>query len=140
MSNKRSLIAAAGIISASAGALALAAIAPGAQAQARGDAAKGKAVFARCGVCHSVDPAQKKMGPTLANVVNRRAGTIAGFKYSPAMKGSKMSWTAQNLDKFLAAPRTVVPGTSMASPPVANAADRANLIAYLSSVSKPAKK
>jgi cytochrome c len=109
-----------------------------AHAQARGDAVKGKQAFVRCSVCHTVDGKTSKLGPSLGNVLNRRAGTFAGFaRYSAGMKSSKITWTPQNLDKFLAAPRTVVPGTTMVAPGVTVAADRTNIVAYLTSVSAP---
>jgi len=118
--------------------IAVALLAPvaSAQAQTAPDPVKGKQVFARCAVCHNVDAKPGKLGPSLAGVINRRAASVAGFRYSPAMKSSKLTWTPPNIDKYLAAPRTVVPGTTMMSPPVVAAGDRANIIAYLKTVSK----
>lgn len=139
MYNRRSAAAIAGALLVSLGVVAATAPAQEARAQRGGDPVKGKQVFVRCSVCHSVDPQAKKLGPTLANVVNRRAGTVPGFRYSPAMKASKLTWTPQMLDKYLSNPKALVPGTSMVAPPVAAPADRANVIAYLTSVSKPAK-
>ena len=94
------------------------------------DAAKGKAVFARCGMCHGTD-GTPHMGPDLKAVYGRKAGTLAGYTYSPAMKGANVTWDDKSLDSFVTAPRTMVPGTKMAFPGVANPADRSNLIAYL---------
>ena len=101
-----------------------------------GDPVKGKQLFAKCSLCHNVDSKAPKMGPSLENIAGRKAGTLPGYAYSPAMKTAKLSWTPQNLDKFLAAPRSVVPGTKMVFPGMTAAVERANIVAYLASVSK----
>jgi len=101
---------------------------------AAGDAARGRTVFARCAACHAVTPGTNRIGPSLAGVVGRKAGSVAGFNYSPAMKGSKVVWNARSLDTFLTRPSAIVPGTRMAFAGIANPADRANLIAYLGTV------
>jgi len=110
-------------------------IASPALAQA-GDAIKGKAVFARCMACHTVDPGVNRLGPSLAGVVGRPSGTVAGFAYSPAMKNAKIRWDAQSLDAYLAKPTAKVPGTKMIFAGLPNPADRANLIAYLARATK----
>jgi cytochrome c len=95
------------------------------------DAGKGATlVQARCNVCHSPEAGQ---GPDLAGVVGRKAGSLAGFPYSPAMKASKLTWTTANLDTFLADPNKRVPGTSMPNP-VVDAGQRADIIAYLATL------
>jgi len=95
------------------------------------DAAKGDAlVQARCNVCHSPEAGQ---GPDLTGVVGRKAGSVAGFAYSPALKGSGLTWTVANLDAFLADPNKRVAGTSMANPMV-DATERADIIAYLATL------
>jgi cytochrome c len=104
----------------------------GSAAFAAGDAVKGKAVFARCAICHAVNN-QNRIGPHLNGVIGRKAGSVAGFNYSPAMKahGAKTTWNPQTLDVYLTAPQKVVKGTKMAFAGLANPADRANVIAYL---------
>lgn len=102
-----------------------------AQAPAAGDAAAGKTVFARCMACHSVVAGQNKLGPTLAGVIGRKAGTVPGFTYSPAMKAAAISWTPDKLDAYLTAPKTLVPGNKMIFAGLPKPADRANVIAYL---------
>lgn len=67
----------------------------------------------RCGACHALDPSQTRPGPNLAGVLGRAAGTVEGARYSTAMRDSGLVWTEENLDAYLAAPRQVVPGTSM---------------------------
>lgn len=105
-------------------------------AQPTGDPVKGKAVFARCAICHTVEPGKNKLGPTLANIVGSKAGEVPGFTFSPAMKASKVVWTPAALDKYLLNPRTFMPGNRMIFVGLPNPEDRANLIAYLK---KPAK-
>lgn len=121
------------VLACTAGTIAGAIIAPIAApafAQA-GDAAKGKAIFARCALCHDVKPGPKKMGPNLSGLFGRTPGTLAGFAYSPAMQKAKIRWDAKTLDAFLTKPSILVPGNRMAFAGISNAADRANLIAYL---------
>lgn len=96
-----------------------------------GDAAAGKAVFAKCMACHTTEAGKNKIGPSLHGVVGRKAGAVAGFAYSPAMKGSGITWTEAELDAFLANPRTKVKGTKMFFAGLPKPEDRANLIAYL---------
>ena len=114
----------------------MAAVTPAAALAQAGDAVKGKVVFARCALCHDVKPGPKKMGPALNGLFGRTSGTIAGFTYSPAMQKAKIRWDAKTLDAFLAKPSAVVPGNRMAFAGVPQAADRANLIAYLKSATK----
>jgi cytochrome c len=95
------------------------------------DAAKGAAIVqSRCDVCHSPEAGQ---GPNLTGVIGRKAGSLAGFSYSPALKASGLTWTAANLDAFLADPSKRVAGTSMANPMV-DTAERADIIAYLATL------
>lgn len=97
-----------------------------------GDPVAGKKVFMRCVACHAVTPsAGPKMGPNLSGVVGRKSGAAAGFKYSAAMQKAKLKWDQATLDKWLAKPSAVVPGTSMAFAGLPTPADRANVIAYL---------
>lgn len=102
-----------------------------------GDATKGKGVFARCAICHSVEAGgPRKMGPSLAGLFGRTSGTSADFAYSPAMKNAKIRWDAKSLSDFLAKPSAKVPGNKMAFAGMANAQDRADLIAYLAGATK----
>ena len=97
---------------------------------AAGDPAAGQHVFAKCAVCHSTTPGQNKVGPSLADVVGRKSGTVAGYSYSPAMKGANITWDDAALDKFLASPAGFVHGTKMFLS-IPSSADRQNVIAYL---------
>jgi len=96
-----------------------------------GDAAKGKTAFVTCQTCHAVEAGVNKIGPSLHAVVGRKAGTIAGFSYSPANKNSGITWTPEKLFQYLEKPQRVVPGTKMVFPGFSDAQKRADVIAYL---------
>lgn len=89
----------------------------------------------RCGTCHTIAPGPAKMGPPLANIVGAKAGAVPGYAFSPALKASGLTWTTANLDKYLAKPTAVVPGTKMMVG-MPDAAQRAAVISYLSSQTK----
>jgi cytochrome c len=98
-----------------------------------GNAARGRQVFAACRTCHYPEAGYgHHNGPSLFGIFGRRAGTQPGFAYySPALKGSNLVWTPALLDAWLAAPESFLPGTTMVFVPIADARDRADLIAYL---------
>lgn len=96
-----------------------------------GDAVHGKTIFVQCQACHSIEAGKNMIGPSLAGVVGRKAGTITGFAYSNANKGSGITWTADKLFQYLEKPMRVVPGTKMTFPGLPKAQDRADVIAYL---------
>jgi cytochrome c len=120
------------LLVASALALAGTAMVPSAGAQqVAGDPVRGKTVYARCAACHDLNTGATRLGPSLKGVVGRTSGTMPNFNYSQAMKDKAVSWNGETLDAFLAAPAKYVPGNRMAFPPLANAQDRADLIAFL---------
>jgi cytochrome c len=96
-----------------------------------GDAAKGEKVFIQCKTCHVVDPGQNRVGPSLAALIGRKAGTVEGFNYSPANKNSGKTWDEETLYTYLEAPQKFIPGTKMAFAGLKNPQDRADVIAYL---------
>lgn len=98
---------------------------------AKGDPARGRTVYARCAACHDLSTGANRLGPSLKGIVGRTSGTAPGFVYSQAMKDKAVVWNAATLDAYLAAPARYVPGNRMAYPPMANAQDRADLIAFL---------
>jgi len=112
---------------------ALVAVPAWSQSAAAGDASAGGMAFIQCADCHSTT-AGNAAGPGLRGVVGRGAGKAEGFQYSAAMAKSALVWDAKALDGFLANPKAAVPGTSMDFPGVSDAAERANLIAYLATL------
>jgi cytochrome c len=114
----------------------LAAAAPA--ALAAGDVEKGKVVFKRCAVCH--DPKTNKVGPHLGGVVGRKAGSLADYRYSDAMKkkgDEGLVWTEENIASYLKDPKAFVPGNKMVFVGLKNDDDIANVVAYLNSLTTP---
>ncbi len=104
----------------------------GLQARAAGDATKGADVFdGQCAECHSVKPGKNKKGPSLFEVVGRKAGSIADYSYSDAMKNSGITWTPEKLDEYITHPKKTVPGDKMKFDGLDDAAQRADLIKFL---------
>jgi cytochrome c len=108
------------------------AVAPGLAA----DASRGEQLFVECASCHTLEKGVHNVGPTLAGVLQRKAGAFDDYRYSPAMKRSNITWTPDELDKFIADPQTVVPANRMPYAGMTNATDRADLIAYLQRASQ----
>jgi cytochrome c2 len=105
-------------------------------AMAADDAKLGQQTFrAQCGVCHTGGPGDGEggQGPTLKGVVGRKAGALAGFPFTPALKTSGLVWSKENLDRFLADPSKLVPGTAMPIS-VPDTKTRQDLIAYLAAL------
>lgn len=101
------------------------------EAEGRAQTTEGARLYTqRCGGCHSVDA--DRVGPRHRGVVGRRAGSIEGFRYSPALRGAGFVWTPERLDRWLQNPRRMVAGTTMGFS-VASAAERRAIIDYLES-------
>jgi cytochrome c len=115
---------------------ALALLATAGAARADGDAARGEKRFEECATCHALERGVNNVGPSLFGVIGRKAGEIAEFRYSPALKKSGLTWTSQVLDTFIADPQKEVPGNRMPFAGMPDAADRADLLAYLQKVTK----
>lgn len=95
----------------------------------------GKSVFSSsCSICHSVQPGKNMVGPSLYGIVGRKTGTVPGFHYSQANLTANLTWDEATLDKYLQAPRAVVPGTTMTYSGLKDDSKRANLIAYLATI------
>jgi glucose/arabinose dehydrogenase/cytochrome c2 len=100
------------------------------------DANAGKNTFRQqCALCHSAEPGDNggAQGPNLNGVFGRPAASDPKFGYTKALQGSKLTWDGSTLNRFLASPTTVVPGSAMVVA-VPDDADRANLIAYFQGV------
>ena len=102
-------------------------------AHAGGDATAGKSVFRKCQSCHTATQAVNRVGPTLMNLIGRPVATAENFRYSDAMKtfGQGKVWDEATLTEYLAAPRDVVEGTTMAFPGLKTPEEIADVIAYL---------
>ena len=100
----------------------------------------GKAAEKKCAACHTIDKGgPNKTGPNLFGLVDRPIGTHEGFSYSGAMKefseGGAKTWTYENLDHFLLNPKGLVKGTAMAFAGIKKTQERADLIAFLRTLS-----
>jgi cytochrome c len=93
-----------------------------------GDPAHGQTLYQACMGCHSLD--DNDVGPMHRGVVGRKAGSVAGYAYSPALKSSGLTWDPANLDRWLTNPQALVPGAKMYFS-VAGPQSRADIIAYL---------
>ena len=108
---------------------------------ATADATKGADKAKACAACHSFDNGgANKTGPNLWNIVERNIGSAAGFAYSEAMAAkSAEKWTYEALNAFITAPKVHIVGTKMGYAGMKKDPDRANLIAYLASLSEAPK-
>jgi cytochrome c len=107
-----------------------------AAAHADGDPARGEQRFVDCAACHAPQPGVANVGPSLQGVFGRKAGTLTDFRYSPALKRSGITWTPETLDIFLTDPQKAVPNNRMPYAGMPDAADRADLIAFLLKTAK----
>ena len=102
---------------------------------AKADVKKGEGLAAECVTCHSFDKGGKaKAGPPLYGVVQRAAASVDGFSYSDALKAKGGKWSIETLNEWLANPKAYADGTKM-SFKEADATRRANILAYLNSLS-----
>jgi cytochrome c len=94
------------------------------------------ASFGQCAICHQVKPGVNGLGPSMHGIVGRKAGTVAGFAYSPAMKNSGLTWDEASLNAFIEAPQKLVPGTRMSFAGVKDKGKRDEIVAWLKSNSQ----
>ena len=100
-------------------------------ARADGDPKRGEKAFEECRACHAIEPGVKGVGPDLHGVFGRKAAGLDDFSYSPALKRSGITWTAQTLDSYIADPQKLVPANRMPYAGMPEARDRADLILYM---------
>ena len=109
----------------------LASFAPAFAAQEQGD--DGQVAYNNaCRTCHSFKEGDNRLGPTLHGIVGRKAGSVEGFAFSPAMKDSGITWDEATLDKFITNPNQVVSGNKMQPfGGIADAGERKKIVDYL---------
>jgi cytochrome c len=95
---------------------------------AKGDPVHGETLYQACEGCHTIE--DNDIGPRHRGVVGRRAGSVADYVYSAALKNSGLTWDEANLDRWLSNPSALVPGTRMFFK-IDDPQARADLIAYL---------
>jgi cytochrome c len=91
----------------------------------------GKRFEEECAECHSIKPGKNKKGPSLFGITGRTAAGVPDYVYSDAMKNSGVTWTADKLDAYIAAPRKLIPGCKMKYDGLSDASARADLIEFL---------
>ncbi len=101
---------------------------------ASADPAAGQTAFRPCAACHSVNAGENKSGPSLHGVVGRAPGTEEGFSYSAGFSDLNDAWTPEELEAFIESPRGYDPDTKMTYAGMRSMTDRANLIAYLATL------
>lgn len=100
-------------------------------AYAAGDPAAGKQAFLKCASCHQLGSPRSGFGPHLHGIIGRPAAAATDFKYSEAMRGSRIVWTEDALRAFLKAPGKVVPGNAMRFTGIGSDREIDDLLAYL---------
>ena len=118
------------------GAMILFPLAQVAQAQGVGDAQRGAQVFAQCKICHSLEPGKNMLGPSLHGLIGRKAGSVPGYPYSPAMKNANIVWSDDTLSKYLVDPKAFIPGDKMAFPGIKDPGKLGDLLAYLNQATR----
>ncbi len=105
-----------------------------------GDAEKGEKVFRKCKACHQVgEGAAARVGPPLNNILGAPLGTSEEFSYSDnviVMRDDGITWTTENLDLYLIRPRDFIEGSRMTFPGLRKEEDRADVIAYLATLTE----
>ena len=110
---------------------------PSGTASAAADLAAGKKVFRKCAACHAVGKDDgHRIGPNLHGLFGRKAGSAEGFRYSKAMTNSNVIWSEETLERYLAGPKSFIPGNRMPFPGLPKATDRRDVISFLKSAAQ----
>ena len=105
-----------------------------------GDATRGERMYPACVACHSLEPNRNMTGPSLAEVWDRKSGSLASFpRYSPALKSAGIIWTDDTLDEWIKDPQHFIPGNTMTFPGMKDARQRADLLAFLKDATQPGR-
>ena len=107
-----------------------------ARAQGVGDAERGAQVFTQCKICHSLEAGKNMVGPSLHGLIGRKAGSVPGYAYSPAMKNANVTWNDDTLSKYLADPKAFVPGDKMVFLGIKDPSKLGDLLAYLNQATR----
>lgn len=103
----------------------------GTSALAAGDAEKGKKIAKKCKACHTLQEGGKNgLGPNLFGILDKKAGTVEGYKYSNALLASGITWDATTFVDFITKPKKVIKGTKMSFRGIKKDGQRADLLAY----------
>jgi cytochrome c len=106
------------------------------QLLAKADVGRGENSAKKCAACHTFNKGGRNLvGPNLWGVVGRPKASEAGFNYSAALKSKGGNWTVEDLSQFIINPKGMVPGTNMTFAGITRGSERADLIAYLNSLS-----
>jgi len=95
------------------------------------NAQRGQKLFEECAACHSTERGVNGVGPSLAGALGRKAGENPEFRYSAALRRSGITWSAEKLNEFIADPQKTIPDNRMPYSGMPDAANRADLLAYL---------
>ena len=98
------------------------------------DIDKGKKVFGKCKACHKLEKGANGTGPYLYDIVGREVASVANYNYSSALNGINGIWSEGELSAFLLKPAKYAPGTKMSYSGLTPLNDRANLVAYLKTI------
>ena len=107
-----------------------------AEAQGLDDAQRGAQVFAQCKICHSLEAGKNMVGPSLHGLIGRKAGSVPGYAYSPAMKNANVTWNDDTLSKYLVDPKAFVPGDKMVFVGIKDPSKLGDLLAYLNQTTR----
>jgi cytochrome c len=107
-----------------------------ARAQGVGDVQRGAQVFAQCKICHSLEAGKNVVGPSLHGLIGRKAGSVPGYAYSPAMKNANVTWNDDTLSKYLVDPKAFIPGDKMVFAGIKDPSKLADLLAYLNQATR----
>lgn len=100
-----------------------------------GDADNGALIYEdACGQCHQLTPGSNKKGPQLVNIYGAKAAALSDYKYSEALAASDWVWDAETLDPYIADAEKAMPDSKMLADPMPDARERADIIAYLSTI------
>ena len=95
------------------------------------DKPAGEKAFVKCAACHSLEKGKHLAGPSLANLIGRKAGSVEGFLFSFAMEQSDITWNIESLDAFLKSPMQYIPGMVMPFGGLRDDAERQALVCWL---------